>query len=232
MEYVYHGSKTHGIKSMEPRPSTHGTYVYATESKAIAIVMSKRCGDDATYSFMRNKEGTYDLIERLPHAFDKSYSNDFSLYTLDATNFKDIKTGFNEVVSDKTEKVVKEEIFPSAMDAIKKLEEEGKIKIYRYPERPDYIPEDDMDLVEKVKYVHDKLGKMNDAFSFYRWIFLHPNIENEFRKLAKEYNIDLPWNYDEIKNFYVARQQDNPDHECYIDNAEEMYKLTHQEKKL
>lgn len=149
MEYVYHGSKTHGIKSMEPRPSTHGTYVYATANKSIAIIMSKRCGDDATYTLRGDGQGHYELIERIPHAFDKMFSNDFSLYTLDASKFKDIKTGFNEVVSEEKVDVIKEEKFPSVKEAIDKLVENGELKIYRYPNRPDYIPEDDMDIIEK-----------------------------------------------------------------------------------
>ena len=73
MSYVYHGSKTHGLTELEPRPSTHGTYVYATDDKSIAIIMSKRCGDDATYSLSRNEKGGYDLVERIPGAFNKMF---------------------------------------------------------------------------------------------------------------------------------------------------------------
>lgn len=39
MEYVYHGSKIHGLEVLTPHESTHGTYVYATKSKEIAIIM-------------------------------------------------------------------------------------------------------------------------------------------------------------------------------------------------
>ena len=49
MKFVYHGSKEHGIKRLEPRKSTHGVYVYATPEKALALVFSGRCSDDLTY---------------------------------------------------------------------------------------------------------------------------------------------------------------------------------------
>lgn len=39
MEYVYHGSKIQGLKMLIPHKSTHGTYVYASKIKEIAIIM-------------------------------------------------------------------------------------------------------------------------------------------------------------------------------------------------
>ena len=35
MGIVYHGSKEHGIKRVEPRKSTHGVYVYATPGGSV-----------------------------------------------------------------------------------------------------------------------------------------------------------------------------------------------------
>jgi len=49
MGVVYHGSKERGLKRIEPRKSTHGVYVYATDDKFLALHFSKRCGDDLTY---------------------------------------------------------------------------------------------------------------------------------------------------------------------------------------
>ena len=151
MGTVYHGSKTHGLTELTPHTSTHGTYVYATSDKRIAIVMSKRCGDDATYTLSTNDKGGYDLVERLPGAFDKMFSNDFSLYTLDDSTFKDIHTGFNEVVSEVSVPVQKEEQYPKLIDAINDLQEEGLLDVYYYPYRPSNIPSDDMDIIEKLR---------------------------------------------------------------------------------
>ena len=78
MKVVYHGSKEHGIKRLEPRKSTHGTYVYAIPDKALAIHFSGRCGDDLTYSlghYSNDENGPWQLIENIPGAFEKMYSN-------------------------------------------------------------------------------------------------------------------------------------------------------------
>ena len=65
--------------------STHGTYVYATPEKVLALHFSKRCGDDLVYDighFSVEKDGPWELIENVPGAFDKMYSNSSSIYTL------------------------------------------------------------------------------------------------------------------------------------------------------
>lgn len=223
MEYVYHGSKIHGLKELIPHKSTHGVYVYATKSKEIATIMSKKCGDDATYSLTTNKEGKLDLVERLPHAFDKMFSNDFSLYMLDNSLFKNINTGFNEVVSDTVVPVIKEESYDSLMDAIKKLAEDGLINIYYFPNRPDYIPADDSDLIDKIRNIYiKKMQKQYTNREIARWIFLHPNLEEELRQIAHEQHIEVP-NYEEIREIFINSQEQRPDHEMYIDNALEMY---------
>lgn len=231
MSYVYHGSKVHGLKALILHKSTHGTYVYATKSKEIAIIMSKKCGDDATYSLTTNDEGKLDLVERIPHAFDKMFSNTFSLYTLDSSLFKNINTGFNEVVSEVEVPIIYEESYDSLMDAIDNLVEEGLINIYYYPNRPDYIPTDDYDLIYKIRNVYiDKMHKQYTDREIARWIFLHPNLEEEFRKIASEQQIKVP-SYEKIKEIFINSQKQKPEHEMYIDNALEMYEYCNKKSK-
>ena len=77
MGMVYHGSKEHGLKRLEPRKSTHGVYVYATPEKVLALHFSGRCGDDLTYEighFGSDKNGPWELVENVPRAFEKMYS--------------------------------------------------------------------------------------------------------------------------------------------------------------
>lgn len=231
MGYVYHGSKVHGIKKLVPHNSTHGTYVYATKSKEIATIMSKKCGDDATYSLITNNEGKLDLIERIPHAFDKMFSNPFSLYTLDSSLFKNINTGFDEVVSETKVPVICEESYDNLMDAICKLEKDGLINIYYFPNRPDYIPSDDYDLIYKIRNIYIK--KMNYQYTereMARWIFLHPNLEEELRKIADEQQIEVP-SYEEIKERYIRYQKEKPEHEMFIKNGLEMYEYCNEKRK-
>ena len=161
MSYVYHGSKTQGLTKLIPHKSTHGIYVYASKSKAIAVIMSKKCGDDATYSLTTSSDGKLDLVERIPHAFDKMFSNEFSLYTLDSSFFHDINTGFNEVVSEYEVPIICEETYGCLMNAINKLVEDELVHIYYYPNRPDYIPVDDYDLIDKIRNLYiDLFGKV------------------------------------------------------------------------
>ena len=90
MGIVYHGSKEHGIKRLEPRRSTHGVYVYATPEKALALCFSSRCGDDYTYDigkFGPDKTGPWELVENIPGAFEKMFSNDSSIYSFSHVKF-------------------------------------------------------------------------------------------------------------------------------------------------
>ena len=187
--------------------------------------MSKRCGDDATYNLGSNKDGKLDLVERLPHTFEKMFSNKFSLYTLDGKSFKDINIGFNEVVSEEEVPVIKEETYPSLMDAINELVNNNLINIYYYPDRPSYIPDDDSDLIDKIRNIYiKKMHKQYTDREIARWIFLHPNLEDEFRTIAEEQNLKVP-SYEEIKEMFINAQKMRPEHEMYIDNALEMYEL-------
>lgn len=95
MGELYHGSYTSGIKRLEPKQSIHGTYVYATPYKELAIIFSGRCGDDMTYTLYREGEDEpWKIVERIPNGFDVMYSNESSLYILSDETFKDIHTGF------------------------------------------------------------------------------------------------------------------------------------------
>jgi hypothetical protein len=226
MGYLYHGSETSNIKVLEPHKSTHGNYVYATKDKNIAIIMSKCCGDDTTYSLRKNNnDGVLDLVERIPGAFNKMFKNSFSLYTLSDETFKDTNTGFDEVVSETGVSVIKEEHYNSLINVINELVANNKIRIYYYPDRPDYIPKDDYDLLYKIKHTYiEKFGKKYNDRELSRWIFLHPNLEEELRIIAREQNVIVP-SYEEIKANYIETQKNRPDHEMYIDNALELYEM-------
>lgn len=225
MEYVYHGSKTHNIIELIPHESTHGDFVYATPDKTIAIVMAGKYGNDSIYTFGRNdKSKPYNLVERIPGAFDKMYSNDFSLYYLDANKFKNIHTGFNEVVCEHSVKVLKEEQYDNVFDVLKQLETDGLLKIYRYPERPEYIPEDDSDIIEKLEHYINDIGKSINDLNIEYWIFRHPNIENEIREFALKYGYDAP-PYDVIKEVLIKRQDENPNKEYFIEESLKMKEI-------
>ena len=65
------------------------------------------------------------MVENIPGAFEKMFSNSSSIYTLDASNFRDLNSGFREVVSEEKVDVLDEEQYDSVYEAVFKLEEEG-----------------------------------------------------------------------------------------------------------
>ncbi len=224
MGILYHGSKEHNLKKLEPRKSTHGTYVYATPEKALAVHFSKRCGDDLTYSighFSKDVEA-WELVERIPGAFEKMYSNDSSIYTISDETFKDIKTGFREVVSTTAVDVISEEYYASVYAAILKLEEEGQIKIYRYPHKPNSIPLDDSDLLDKWRHYKKNLGREFSQPDFERLVFLYPSLLDKINELAREFHYDIHLCEKDLIDIFqkrVNRQLSNLEHEQFIDSA-------------
>lgn len=63
-----------------------------------------------TYPLFRNSnDELWQLVERVPKGFDEMFNNSASIYALSDAGFKDIKTGFAEVLSETGGDVQKEE---------------------------------------------------------------------------------------------------------------------------
>jgi len=222
MEKLYHGSKYSGIKKLEPKHSTHGTFVYATPSRELAIIFSSRCGDDLTYSLFRESNNEpWNIVERIPHAFATMFSNSSSLYTLNDTTFKDIHTGFYEVVSEVPVDVLKEEKISNVYEEIKKLESLGKVKLYHYPDRPKSIPVDDSDLLLKeinhCKRSNTKISKN----TFKRLVYLHPNLISLVNSTLSSLDLDVYKEADLLDIFdeFLIKQILDISHEQYLTSA-------------
>ena len=221
MEYVYHGSSTHNLKELEPRESTHGTYVYATPDKIIATIFSKKCGDDVTYALFKAEDGHYNIVELIPGAFDKMFNNDASIYTLPAETFKDYKTGFKEVMSTESVKVESEEYIPHLLTELNKLNDEGLLHIYRYPNVPlGFNPEEHL--------IGQRFGtylKIHDADTFknglYRLAGYHPELINRLNTELADRNIETYLEPDKILDYYkhqLEAYNHDPSHERYLDS--------------
>ncbi len=223
MGIVYHGSKEHGIKRLEPRKSTHGVYVYATPEKVLALNFSGRCGDDLTYDIGRfdtDNDGPWELVENIPGAFDKMFSNSSSIYSFSDETFKDIHTGFEEVVSEVGVDVVNEEYCENVYDGLLKAEKEGLVKIYRYPNKPSGFKQDGSDILDKWRRYKYKMNKEFTKNEFDRLIYLHPNLMTKINELAKEFNYDYhykPNDLIDIFNNRIQRQLYDSEHEQYIE---------------
>lgn len=223
MGIVYHGSKEHGLKRLEPRKSTHGIYVYATPEKVLALHFSGRCGDDLTYylgHFNNDKNGPWELIENIPGAFEKMYSNSSSIYSFSDETFKDIKTGFREVVSEEPVDVLKEEYCDNVFDGILLAEKEGLVKIYRYPNKPKGFELDGSYILDKWRFYKYKMNKEFTKNEFDRLVYLHPNLIKQINELAEEFNNNYyyePNNLIELFSDRIQRQLVDLEHEQYID---------------
>lgn len=223
MGIVYHGSKEKGLKRLEPRKSTHGVYVYATPYKVLALHFSGRSGDDLTYDlghFSTNKSGPWELVENIPGAFEKMYSNSSSIYSFSDKTFKDIHTGFEEVVSEVGVDVIKEEYYENVFEALLQAERDGKIIIYRYPDKPIVFPKDDSNILDKWRYYKTTLKMDISKREFDRFVCLYPNLLSRINELAKEFNYDYhyePNDLIEIFSSRIQRQLYDVEHEQYID---------------
>ncbi len=217
MGELYHGSSTRGLTRLEPHKSTHGNYLYATKYKELAIIFSSRCGDDCTYALYRNNNNEpWTLVERIPEAFNTMFSNSASIYTLDDKTFKDINTGFSELVSNVGVNTICEEYIENVYDKIKELEQNGLIKLYTYPNKPKEIPNDNSDLIDK----EIRQNKSITRKSFERLILLHPNLMNKINQKLIDLNIE-PFNKNDLINLFeeaILKQAIYPNYEQYLDS--------------
>jgi hypothetical protein len=223
MGNLYHGSYEKGIKRLEPHQSTHGNYVYATPYKELAIIFSGRCGDDCTYALYRNSENDpWKLVERIPEAFNTMYKNSSSIYTLDDSTFKDINTGFAEVVSEVGVDIINEEYIENVYDEIKKLASEGKVELYIYPNKPKEIPSDSSDLIDKQIRQQKRNNKPVSKECFARILLLHPYLIDKINKKMIELNINAtPYKKEDIINLFeiaVTRQSIDLKREQYLNS--------------
>lgn len=103
------------------------------------------------------------------------------IYKLDASNFKSGQTGWSaEVVSDKDEEVVEVEYIENVYDELIKLNKEGLIKLYLYPDKPNRIPQDNSDLIPKV------IKWQKNGFDVNRFYELYPELKNKFLQMLEE----------------------------------------------
>jgi len=129
-------------------------------------------------------DGTPYIAERFEGALEYAYKNKTgSIYTLKGLDFMAGMTTFTrEFVCDHSCEVVEEQKIDDALIEVLQLESEGRVKIYRYPNLPFWMPADKSDLIEKVVEWAKKPGStvLESVKQF------HPDIFDEvIRRLAK-----------------------------------------------
>lgn len=151
MDKVYHGSPNGNIEELEARVSTHQKKcIYATESKAVAMsFMGKGHGDLDTLKNYNN--GILELVERRPGVLEELFNKEGYIYELDGSTFDhyDYLWGPEVISFEEKIKPIKKTHYDNILEALEEEEKLGNIKIYRYPERPFFVPLDNSDLIDK-----------------------------------------------------------------------------------
>ena len=185
MNYVYHGSSIPNLEVIKKHKSTHmKEWVYACHSKAIATIFLSPMHSDLFYSLSGDEKNyPVELVERKPGMFKKIFNCSGYIYKLDASNFKENQTGWSaEVVSDTDEKVISSEYIDNVYDELIKLDKEGLIKLYLYPNRPDYVPIDNSDLIPKV------LRWYKNGFNINNFYNIYPELKDKFLEELEKAN--------------------------------------------
>ncbi|MGN1312499.1 MAG: hypothetical protein ACI4U4_05805 [Bacilli bacterium] len=183
MKYVYHGSSIPNLKIIKTNESTHmKKWVYACVSKAISTIFLSPLGNDLYYSLSGDGiDYPVELVERKSDMFKKIFNCSGYIYKLDASNFKCGQTGWTaEVVSEKDEEVLEVEYIENVYDELIKLNKEGLIRLYLYPEKPNRIPQDNSDLIPKV------IKWKKNGFDVNKFYELYPELKDKFLKMLNE----------------------------------------------
>lgn len=126
------------------------------------------------------------LVERKEGMFKKIFNYDGYIYKLKSDNFKSRKTSWSaEVVSDREEKVVSSYYVKNIYDELVKLDKEGLIKLYLYPNRPDEVPLYNSDLIPKV------VKWYKNGFKIDKFYELYPEFRDEVERIINNENNDF-----------------------------------------
>jgi len=155
---VYHGSPNGDIEVLKSHISTHRKKcIYATDNKVIAMMfMGRDKGDLDTVKEISN--GIPVLVERRPGVFDNAYNKSGYIYELPGETFNHYDYLWSpEVISFEEEIVpIKKEYCKNILKSLEEFADKGLLKLYRYPDRPDYIPLDNSDLIDKYIFFKEK----------------------------------------------------------------------------
>ena len=174
---LYHGSTIGNLNIIKPHISTHNkAYVYATNYFGIAIGYTGKWNDFDLGTGVYN--GIPYMVERYSNAIKKIFKRTGYIYTVDGSDFKNkcdsstIKlTGF-EFVSDKPVKPIGMTEIHNPYNHIMNLDK-SILTVYLYPNRPEFIPDDDHDLVEKAHKLYDQFHDDGIFKDLYK---KHPNL--------------------------------------------------------
>ena len=184
---VYHGSPNGNIEIIKAQLGTHQKKcIYATDNKIIAMLfMNRGMGDLDTIK--EYDDGLPILIERRQGVLEKIYNTSGYIYELDGNSFNHYDYLWEpEVISfEHSIKPIKKTYYDNILKTLNKEAEYGNIKIYKYPNRTNYIPLDKSDLIDK--YINFELNGIKGAVN--TLLTIYPEFESIVtEKLNKKEN--------------------------------------------
>lgn len=183
---VFHGSPKGDLDVIKSHKSTHQIdCIYATDRRVVALLfMGKGNGDLDTKIGL--SDGNLEIIERREGILNKLYNKEGFLYELDGASFEHREDLWSpEVISLEHEiKPLNKTYFPNIMSAIEEEEKKGNIQIYRYPNRPDNVPLDNSDLIEK--YISFEEKGLNGSISYL--LDIYPEFKSSVEEILANKN--------------------------------------------
>lgn len=168
---VYHGSPDPNLSKIEAHISTHKkNCIYATKKLVVALTfMGKGNGDLDT--MLSSIGGNIILVERREGVLKSLYDKEGYIYTLDGSTFSSYDYLWKEeVISfEPSIDIIDKTYYPNILTALEEEEKKGNITIYRYPNRPEYVPLDNSDLIDKYIKFEEKglVGAIDDLLRIY-----------------------------------------------------------------
>lgn len=115
--------------------------------------------------------------------FKEIFNVSGSLYYLDPKNFIEGKTTWSaEVISEEDELVIKEEKIDNIYNKLIELNDKNELELYLYPNRPDFIPLDNSDLIPKV------INWTKNGFNINKFYYIYPELKSRVEELLKDKN--------------------------------------------
>ncbi len=129
-------------------------------------------------------DGMIELVERRPGVFKNLFDNKGYIYELDGETFSHYDYLWSkEVISfEKAIKPLNKITIDNILVELEKEEKQGNIKIFRYPNRPENIPLDNSDLIEK--YIKYEESGLTGAIS--ELIVVYPEFKKRVSKILEE----------------------------------------------
>lgn len=148
-DIVYHGSPVKDLDVIKSNISSHNIEcIYASENIVVAMMFMGKTNDLQTLKAMEGE--TPVLVERKEGILQKAYNKSSYIYLLPGKTFSHQNFLWKpEVIS--TEKSIKPITMikcDNILESLKLQAENGKLKLYLYPDKPHYIPDDNSDLID------------------------------------------------------------------------------------